>query len=55
LLIDQMIYQEIDDLKKSIIKDSSVKDLDLCCFTGKYVSGDISDEYLNWVEKEYFS
>ena len=50
-----MIYQEVDDLKHSIIYDSSVKELDLSCFTGEYVTGTVTPEYLDWVEKEYLS
>ncbi len=55
LSIDQMIYQEVDDLKNSIIDQSLIKELDLSCFTGKYVTGKVTNEYLNWVEKEYLS
>ena len=55
LLIDKMIYQGVDDLKHSIINNSSVKELDLSCFTGQYVTGTVTDEYLDWVEREYLS
>ena len=50
-----MVHQEIDDLKKAIIHKSLVKDLDLCCFTGEYVTGGIDQDYLDWVELSYLS
>ena len=55
LSIDQMIYQEVDDLKKAIINESLIKNLDLSCFTGEYVTGTVTKEYLDWVEKAYLS
>tara|TARA_B100000029_G_scaffold416824_1_gene421238 strand:- start:311 stop:1768 length:1458 start_codon:yes stop_codon:yes gene_type:complete len=55
LSIDKMIYQEIDDLKSSILHKSSISELDMSCFDGKYVTGKITEEYLNWVEREYVS
>ena len=55
LSIDKMIYQEVSDLKNAIIYNSSIKELDLSCFTGNYVTGNITDDYLDWVEKEYLS
>ncbi len=55
LSIDNMIYQEVDDLKKAIIQNSEVKDLDMCCFTGEYVTGSVNSEYLDWVESNCLS
>jgi len=55
LSIDQMIYQKVDDLKYSIIANSFVSKLDLSCFTGEYVTGTVTSEYLDWVETEYYS
>ena len=55
LFIDKMIYQEVDDLTKAITKDSEIKELDLSCFTGKYVTGTVTDEYLTWVEQTSLS
>ena len=55
LEIDNLVYQSIDNLRKSIINDSYVKDLEMSCFTGSYVTGTVNEEYLNWVEKEYKS
>ena len=55
LLIDKMIYQETDDLTKAITKGSKIKELDLSCFTGNYVTGTVTDDYLAWIEKTSLS
>ena len=55
LEIDDLIYQTINNLRKSIIDDTDIKDLEMCCFTGSYVTGTVNEEYLNWVETEYKS
>jgi amidophosphoribosyltransferase len=47
---DHLIYQEVDDMRDAIIQGSSVTELDMSCFTGEYVTGTVSEEYLNWVE-----
>ncbi len=52
---DKLVFQGIDNLKKAIIDKSEVKNLDLSCFTGEYITGNITKEYLEWVEKEYLS
>ena len=52
---DYLVYQEIDDLKAAIIEGSSVTDLDLSCFDGRYVTGTVTDEYLGWVESSQAS
>ena len=43
------------ELRKSIITDSPIKNLEMSCFTGSYVTGTVTQEYLNWVENEYKS
>ncbi len=55
LEIDNLVYQSVDNLKTSIIEGSLIKDLDMCCFTGFYVTGNINEEYLDWIELEYKS
>ncbi|WP_188897084.1 amidophosphoribosyltransferase [Microlunatus endophyticus] len=52
---DRLIYQEIDDLEAAIIEDSDVKELELSCFTGDYVTGKVSDDYLSWVRETQLS
>ena len=55
LAVDHIIYQEIDDLRNSITYDSSLVDLDLSCFDGHYVTGTITDDYLDWLGKTQIS
>ena len=55
LEIDNLVYQTVDNLKRSIVNDSQLKDLEMSCFTGSYVTGTVNEEYLNWVENEYKS
>ena len=55
LLADKLVYQEITDLKEAIIKNSDVKHLDMSCFDGNYVTGNVTDDYLSCVQKEYIS
>jgi amidophosphoribosyltransferase len=53
--VDHLVYQEVDDLKASIIEGSDVEDLDMSCFDGRYVTGTVSEEYLEWVESSQTS
>jgi amidophosphoribosyltransferase len=47
---DHLIYQEVEDMHAAIIEDSKVTGLDMSCFTGEYVTGTVTSEYLAWVE-----
>lgn len=47
---DYLIYQEVADMEAAIIEGSSVEALEMSCFTGEYVTGTVSREYLGWVE-----
>jgi len=47
---DGLIYQEIEDLRAAILEGSDVEDLDTSCFDGRYVTGTVTQEYLEWVE-----
>jgi amidophosphoribosyltransferase len=50
---DKLIYQELDDLIECVkIGNPNITRFDCSCFDGKYVSGDISDEYLQQLEKK---
>ena len=53
--VDHLVYQEVDDLKASIIEGSDVEDLDMSCFDGRYVTGTVTEEYLDWVESSQSS
>ena len=48
---DHIVFQEVEDLKAAIVEGSELTDLDLSCFDGRYVTGTVSDEYLDWVER----
>ncbi|MGB3376658.1 MAG: amidophosphoribosyltransferase [Microbacterium sp.] len=52
---DRIVYQEVEDLKAAIIEGSELTDLDMSCFDGRYVTGTITPEYLDWVEKSQTS
>jgi len=52
---DHMIYQEVDDLQAAITEGTSLAELDLSCFTGEYVTGTVTEEYLEWVERTQLS
>ncbi len=55
LNIDKLVYQNVEDLKDAILFGSSIKELDLSCFTGHYVTNNVTSEYLSWVESSYSS
>jgi len=52
---DHLIYQEVDDMRDAILEGSDVKELDMSCFTGEYVTQTVSAEYLEWVENNQSS
>jgi amidophosphoribosyltransferase len=50
---DKLIYQELDDLIECVkIGNPNITRFDCSCFDGKYVSGDISSEYLQQLEEK---
>ena len=52
---DHLIYQEVADMEAAIMEGSNLTGLDLSCFTGEYVTGTITPEYLDWVERNQLS
>ena len=53
---DSLIYQEVGDMKDAILEgQSAVTDLEMSCFTGDYVTGTVTPEYLEWVERTQLS
>ena len=52
---DNLIYQEVADMQAAIIEASDVTALDMSCFTGDYVTGTVTPEYLAWVEANQLS
>ena len=50
---DKLIYQDLDDLVESVRKGNpEIREVDLSCFNGEYVTGDVSDSYLSRVEAQ---
>jgi amidophosphoribosyltransferase len=53
---DRLIYQTVADMNSAILEgQSAITELEESCFTGKYIAGNITDEYLNWVEQNQTS
>jgi amidophosphoribosyltransferase len=50
---DWLIYQDLEDLIQACVHDhSSIKEFDTSCFSGNYVTGDVTAEYLARLESE---
>ncbi len=52
---DNLIYQEVADMKAAILEGSGISDLEMSCFTGEYITGTVTPEYLDWVERTQLS
>jgi amidophosphoribosyltransferase len=49
---DRLIYQDLHGLIRSVKHDNStITEFDTSCFSGEYVTGDVTDEYLHEVER----
>jgi amidophosphoribosyltransferase len=49
---DRLIYQDLHGLIRSVRHDnSSITEFDTSCFSGEYVTGDVTDEYLDEIER----
>ena len=49
---DRLIYQDLHGLIRSVRHDNSnITDFDTSCFSGEYVAGDVTDEYLDKLER----
>ncbi|HEY1283480.1 MAG TPA: amidophosphoribosyltransferase [Steroidobacteraceae bacterium] len=50
---DWLVYQDLDDLVAACWhEDSQVREFDTSCFSGEYVTGDVTPEYLARLERE---
>jgi amidophosphoribosyltransferase len=50
---DKLIYQDLDDLVRACQHhDSQIQEFDTSCFSGEYVTGDITPSYLERLEQE---
>ncbi len=49
---DRLIYQDLHGLIRSVRHgNSSISEFDTSCFSGEYVTGDVTDEYLHEIEQ----
>jgi len=49
---DRLIYQDLHGLIRSVRHDNSaISEFDTSCFSGEYVTGDVTDEYLLEIER----
>jgi amidophosphoribosyltransferase len=50
---DWMIYQDLEDLVHAVMHDhSTIRAFDTSCFSGQYVTGDVTVEYLDRLQRE---
>jgi amidophosphoribosyltransferase len=50
---DRLIYQDLDDLVRACLHhDSHIQSFDASCFSGEYVTGDVTPEYLERLQQE---
>ena len=48
---DWLIYQDLDDLVRAVQHDDAeIHEFDTSCFSGEYVTGDVTEEYLRRLE-----
>ncbi|MEM7196142.1 MAG: amidophosphoribosyltransferase [Pseudomonadota bacterium] len=52
---DELIYQDLDDLTDAVLdsiatRDGSIQSFDTSCFSGAYVTGDVTADYLNVID-----
>jgi amidophosphoribosyltransferase len=53
---DSLIFQEVGDMRDAILEGQDlVTDLEMSCFTGDYITGTVTPEYLEWVERTQLS
>ena len=52
---DYLIYQEVEDMQSAILEGSDIAGLEMSCFTGDYITGNVSEEYLAWLEANQLS
>jgi len=47
---DWLIYQDLEDLELAVNKHKDVDGFDMSCFNAKYITGDIDQEYLDYID-----
>ena len=48
---DHVVYQTVENLLESIVENTEIKDLEMSCFDGHYVTGGIDEDYFQWLER----
>ncbi|WP_273149978.1 amidophosphoribosyltransferase [Methylophaga thiooxydans] len=48
--VDWLVYQDLPDLVAAINKKSDVESFDTSCFDGQYITGDIDESYLYYID-----
>ncbi|WBL20427.1 amidophosphoribosyltransferase [Citricoccus sp. NR2] len=46
---DHLVYLGVEDMAEAIMADTDWDGLEMSCFTGEYVTGDVTEEYLEFV------
>ncbi len=50
---DRLFYQDLEDLVEAVSKErTKVQRFDTSCFSGEYITGDVSSEYLSRIEAQ---
>ncbi len=50
---DKLLYQDLDDLVDAVkVGNKNIKKFDTSCFSGDYITGDITEEYLDSLTKK---
>ena len=50
---DRLIYQDLYGLIRSVRHEKTpIEEFDTSCFSGEYVTGDVTDEYLGELERQ---
>jgi len=49
---DALVYQDIADMQQAVMDlNPELTSFDCSCFTGEYVTGDITPDYLDWLAR----
>jgi len=48
--VDWLIYQDIEDLELAVNKHKDVDRFDISCFNGQYITDDIDQDYLDYID-----
>jgi amidophosphoribosyltransferase len=48
--VDELIYQDLDDLVEAVNHNNSTQGFDTSCFNAEYITGDIDQKYLDYID-----